>query len=346
MFTLIWASVCGDGTPEEPIHEVVEIEARHLPTAGWDPILFRMETSLVQGEETLESFREEPVEPTVIDADGVEVPLIHASWHDYEYGYVADPPMAPGTYQVTWVGGHPLEEPETFEIWPNGQGLASFEAGAVYELTTLWAPGVGSAFGNTFEEQFWVEILEVTDDDVALRAVASYGGACDIFRGRAEVDDYGNLHWDHAGYTVNEDDTPFEVTELRLDLALSADGQSIAGAEATVVLDTRPIDDAMSDTGDSWDTCGFVNGFGIDCLPCSDGVSRCLALGTRASVLERVDLDLGELPSCGVDFSDVDVPKFDFDFGGCGCSTSSGRGTWLPLLLVLVGLGWRRRSSE
>ncbi len=348
MFALFWASLCGGEEPVEPTHEWVEAQVRHLPQAGWDPLLLTLEVTTTQGEDTLDVMEVASARPTVIDAEGSEVELVPATWHDYDYGFVAEPPMSPGPHTVTHLSGYELPETIVFEISDHGQEPAAFDEEAIYLVTSLWGPGIGDLATELFADIIWLDVLEVTEDDIAFRVIVEWEARCEFFVGRAEVDDHGNLHWEHPGYTVNEDEVPFDVTELRLDLALGPDGDSIAGGEATVVLDTRPIDEAASDTGDAWDTCELVAAFGVECLPCSDGVERCLALGTRGAMLERVDRVFGELPTCGADFSNLDLPEFDFDFGDCasGCSAGPGAGAWGTWLVALAALRRRRRADS
>ncbi len=353
MIALALTFACSDGEPaEDPIEETWFVDATNpFPLTGWDPIFLVLHEETTQGGYPLDEQRIEAAEPTVVNAEGEEQVLVPATWHDYDYGWVGETPLPPGEYRIAAVEGRALDdEALVFEVSDIGQVPATWEAGATYDLEDIWSPGAGAVF-RPYVDDTWLEVLEVSDGEVRFRVIYAFmdDAPCEVMVGVGVVDANGRLHWEHEDTLVNEGEVPFEVRELRLDLGLSSDGETLAGVEATAVLDTRPIDDALTDTGQTMDICGLAAGFGVNCLPCSDGVERCLAVGVRASTLTRTDEDFGDLPTCGADFSNIDVPTFDFDFdfdcSGFSCSAGPGGRVagagWFVLVLGLVGL--RRR---
>jgi hypothetical protein len=345
VFTFLFASVCVE-EPAPPLEQRLIVSEIHTPTTGWDPLYIHARVETTQGEEDLGTEWLDLPMPTVIDGDGRTMDMSPFSWSGYDYGHVADPPLAPGHYVLTEVAGLPLDEPVEFEISGHGQEPAVFEVGAVYELDEIWSPQNTSSVLVPYLVGFtWLEVLAVHSDAIEIRVVHEIDGLCTVFKGEVEVDGYGNLLWEDPGFVANGTDVPFDVKELRLSLALSADGESLAGVEAQVILDTRPIDQALETEESAWEICSFVAGFAVSCLPCSDDEPRCLGLAVRSSKMVRVDKELGDPPVCGADFSNVQAPTFDFDID-CGCSTRRLPAGLAPVGLGILGLVIRRRRRE
>ncbi|MCP4921996.1 MAG: hypothetical protein GY913_34275, partial [Proteobacteria bacterium] len=75
---------------------------------------------------------------------------------------------------------------------------------------------------------------------------------------------------DVAGFSI-------EIQDLNVSGALAPGGDWIGGATLSGSIDTRPLGELLDSTEDGA-ICELVQGFGVECEPCSDGLEYCLSI--------------------------------------------------------------------
>lgn len=84
-----------------------------------------------------------------------------------------------------------------------------------------------------------------------------------------------------AGFSI-------EIQDLNVSGALAPAGDWIGGATLSGSIDTRPLGELLDSTEDGA-ICELVQGFGVECEPCSDGLEYCLSIYVVDLTADQVD---------------------------------------------------------
>jgi len=124
---------------------------------------------------------------------------------------------------------------------------------------------------------------------------------------------------DVAGFSI-------EIQDLNVSGALAPGGDWIGGATLSGSIDTRPLGELLDSTEDGA-ICELVQGFGVECEPCSDGLEYCLSIYVVDLSADLVsDLTLEEVGESDCHVNCASNSK-ECDLGDGGQDTGTGTGT-------------------
>jgi len=304
------------------------------------------------------------LEPVVFGSDGKPVPVEPELYRGEVIGWRAVKGFASGHHRV-WVGITPAEEVGGFEVGHYGED-EDFDVSAIigvpFTLNWDWATALNvEVLLMLYVSPIHIEVLGIEDDAVDFRIIsAGQSGTCEVLSGVGNMSPGGLLTWNLDQVEAESEPGPIALYDLSLQLGFDSENLAAGGARFEATADLRPFIDLWQEAqldaaaaGDRDQPVGdelcsvAASAFG-GCFECpDDGDPACLTtLMFNGHLPADPDHAFGDLPNCGLQLDEDELPVYgcDIEVPDCSCATGpGGRGQWILWMALCIG-GLRRSA--
>ncbi len=166
-------------------------------------------------------------------------------------------------------------------------------------------PGVGDLLGGLIEFNILIGIRSVENGELGIRGAISDEGSTSQDYCTSTLDDFPPADFSNAPYfEIPEGDFNISlagmeatIKDLSVTGTFAADGSYFGGGTLSGALDARELLPLLGDAGLEAETpddvCNLLLGFGVQCVPCSDGEEYCVNLVVERLTAEATGETLG-----------------------------------------------------